>query len=172
MAEPNAGFVERLFAEHGRALHAYFLRRLRVKTDAPDLAQEVYLRLLRVGDVDAIRNPQHYLFTVASNLLKEHGVAQQHRRTTTVGVAAPMLDDLPSESPAVEGEVDADRRLARLREVLEELPPRWRNAVILQYRYGLTYAQIGEHLGVSPNMVKKYLAQALARCRRRMARWE
>jgi len=172
MAEPNAGFVERLFAEHGRALHAYFLRRLRVKTDAPDLAQEVYLRLLRVNDVDAIRNPQNYLFTVASNLLKEHGVAQQHRRTTTIGVGAAMLDDLPGESPAVEGEVDADRRLARLHEVLEELPPRWRNAVILQYRYGLTYAQIGEHLGVSSNMVKKYLAQALARCRRRMARWE
>jgi RNA polymerase sigma-70 factor (ECF subfamily) len=172
MAEPNAGFVERLFAEHGRALHAYFLRRLRVKTDAPDLAQEVYLRLLRVNDIDAIRDPQHYLFTVASNLLKEYGVAQHRRRQSTVGVDAATLAELPGDSPPVDGGLDTSNRLARLHDVLEELPPRWRNALILQYRYGLTYAQIGEHLGVSSNMVKKYLAQALARCRRRMARWE
>jgi RNA polymerase sigma-70 factor (ECF subfamily) len=172
MAEPNAGFVERLFAEHGRALHAYFLKRLRTKTDAPDLAQEVYLRLLRVNDVDAIRNPQHYLFTVASNLLKEYGAAQQHRRATSVAVDPVALADLPGDSLPLDAELDTDRRLSRLNDVLGELPPRWRHALILQYRYGLTYAQIGDHLGVSSNMVKKYLAQALARCRRRMARWE
>jgi DNA-directed RNA polymerase specialized sigma24 family protein len=72
MTEPRKGLVERLFAEHGRALQAFFYRRIRTKSDAPDLAQEVYVRMLRVSDIHAIRNPERYLYTVASNLVKEY----------------------------------------------------------------------------------------------------
>lgn len=49
--------VERLFAEHRGGLQAFFLRRIRSKSDAPDLAQKVYVRMLRVSDQEAIRNP-------------------------------------------------------------------------------------------------------------------
>jgi RNA polymerase sigma-70 factor (ECF subfamily) len=56
--------------------------------------------------------------------------------------------------------------------VLAQLSPKCRAAVVLQYRYGLSYEDIAERLDVSPHMVKKYLAQALAHCRRRMARSE
>ena len=37
MAEPRKGLVERLFAEHRRALQTFFYRRIRTKSDAPDL---------------------------------------------------------------------------------------------------------------------------------------
>ena len=62
MAEPRKGLVERLFAEHRRALQAFFYRRIRTKSDAPDLAQEVYVRMLRVNDIHAIRDPERYLY--------------------------------------------------------------------------------------------------------------
>jgi DNA-directed RNA polymerase specialized sigma24 family protein len=39
----------------------------------------------------------------------------------------------------------------------------------MQYRDGMTYVEIGEHLGVSANMVKKYLSKALSYCRQRLA---
>ena len=74
MADPEKGFMERLFAEHRRALQAYFYRRVRRKSDVADLTQEVYLRILRLGNSEAIRNPQVYLYTVASNLVKEHAI--------------------------------------------------------------------------------------------------
>src|SRR5246127_515330 len=77
MAGPTRGFVEKLFAEHGRALQAYFYRRIKTKSEAPDLAQEVYARMLRVSDTEAIRNPQLYLYTVASNLVKERAVLER-----------------------------------------------------------------------------------------------
>ena len=76
------------------------------------------------------------------------------------------------ELPRVEQDVDLAIRSRRLEEVLRQLSPKCRAAVLLQYRHGLTYDEIGERLGVSRNMVKKYLAQGLAHCRRRMARWE
>ena len=68
MTEPWKALVEGLFARHRTALQAFFFRRLRTKADAADLAQEVYLRILRVNDPDTIRNPQAYLFAVAGNL--------------------------------------------------------------------------------------------------------
>jgi len=46
-ADPKPSFVERLFAEHRAALQTFFQRRIRSKSDAPDLAQEVYVRMLR-----------------------------------------------------------------------------------------------------------------------------
>ena len=70
VAERKPSLVERLFADHRAALQAFFLRRIRSKADAADLAQEVYVRMLRISDQEAIRNPVHYLYTVANNLVK------------------------------------------------------------------------------------------------------
>ena len=46
--------------------------RLRNVHDVPDLAQEVFLRLLRVERHETIRNPEAYLFTVASHVIHQH----------------------------------------------------------------------------------------------------
>jgi DNA-directed RNA polymerase specialized sigma24 family protein len=82
VTDPKPYWVERLFAEHRGALQAFFRRRIRSKAEAPDLAQEVYLRMLRISDHEAIRNPVVYLYTVANNLLKEHAVLERRRANT------------------------------------------------------------------------------------------
>jgi RNA polymerase sigma-70 factor (ECF subfamily) len=168
MAESGKALVERLFAHRG-ALQAFFYRRLRTKSDAVDLVQEVYLRMLRVSDTDAIRNPEAYLFTVARNLLQENA-ALDRRQAKSVAVEEADATRALTEVPGFEAWVDASRRSARLNSVLEELSPKCFTAVILQYRHELSYQEIAERLEVSPRMVKKYLTQALSHCRRRMAR--
>jgi RNA polymerase sigma-70 factor (ECF subfamily) len=75
-----------------------------------------------------------------------------------------------AELPDVMGQVDTLQRINRLREVLQQLSPKCRAAVLLQYWHGMSREEIAVQLGVSTNMVKKYLSQALAHCRRRMAR--
>ena len=67
MAETKKKLVERLFTEQGGVLQSFLFRRVRRQPDAADLAQEVYLRMLRVPDIEAIRSPESYLFVVASN---------------------------------------------------------------------------------------------------------
>ncbi len=168
---PKKRFVEKLFAEHHGALQRYIYRRIRTKSDAPDLAQEVYVRMLRIGDSNAIRNPQLYLYTVASNLVKEHAVADR-RQASRLDLDETSVQQRLGELPALDNQLDATQAAERLRSVVERLPVKWRTAVILQYRYGLTYQEIADRLGVSSNMVKKYLARALGRCRRDMTRWE
>jgi RNA polymerase sigma-70 factor (ECF subfamily) len=160
--------LERLYAQQG-ALKAFFERRSRLRPDAAELAQEVYLRILRSAHPEQIRNPEAYLFTVAANLAREHALLQK-QRGQTVELDEEMAQVLPAEFQGFEGEADHERRLARLHEVLGQLPEKCQAAVILQYWHGLSYAEIGERLGISPSMVKKYLSQALLHCRRRMQR--
>jgi RNA polymerase sigma-70 factor (ECF subfamily) len=171
MADPKRWFVEKLFAEHGGALQRYIYRRIRTKSEAPDLSQEVYVRMLRVSDTEAIRNPQLYLYTVASNLIKEHAVREQRLAARPEPEEASVEERL-GDLPPLDSQAESSQIVEHLSAVLGQIPARWRTALILQYRYGLTYQQIGERLGVSPNMVKKYLAQGLSHCRRGMAPWE
>jgi len=169
MGETKKALVERLFAEHGGALRTFFYRRVHHRPDAAELAQEVYLRMLRIRDIDAIRNPEAYLYTVASNLAQEHrALAQRH--VTAIDIDDATGPELIAELPGVMGQVDTVQRVNRLREVLQQLSPKCRAAVVLQYWHGMSYEEIAVQLGVSTHMVKKYLSQALAHCRRRMAR--
>src|ERR1700685_2964209 len=98
-AEPKASLIERLFAEHRGALQTFFLRRIRAKADAADLAQEVYVRMLRIKDQQAILNPVHYLYTVANNLVKEHAVLDRRQASgIDIDEASPhaQLETLPA----------------------------------------------------------------------------
>ena len=169
VADPKASLVERLFADHRAALQTFFRRRIRSKADASDLSQEVYLRMLRIHDQEGIRNPVHYLYTVANNLVKEHAVLE-HRQASCIDIdGAPAAEQIET-LPAFDGDLDATQRIARLGVVLKQLRPKCRAAVVLRFTHELSYREIAVHLGVSPQMAKKYVAQGLGHCQRRMAR--
>ena len=165
---PKPSLVERLFAEHRGALKAFFRRRTRT-TDAADLSQEVYLRMLRIQDPEAIRDPVLYLFTVANNLVKEQGVLDR-RRAADLDIDAVGMQEYLGVLPNFEGELDAEQRSARLQAVLKQLGPKCQAAVILRFTQELSYREVASRLGVSPQMARKYVVQALDHCRRRMAR--
>jgi RNA polymerase sigma factor (sigma-70 family) len=169
MADTKKTLVERLFEEHGGSLRAFLGRRVRKHPDAAELAQEVYVRMLRVPDIGAIRNPEAYLYTVASNLAKEHG-RRERKSEAALDVDDPQVQELLCELPAFAWQVDTEQRIKMLRQVLPQLPAKCQAAVMLQYWHGQSYAQIAQRLGVSTSMVKKYLSHALVHCRRRMAR--
>ena len=167
--EPKPSSVERLFAEHRAALQTFFLRRIRSKADAPDLAQEVYVRMLRISDQAVIRNPVHYLYTVANNLVKEHAVLDR-RQASGIDIDEAAAHERLETLPEFDGDLDTTQRVARLGVVLRQLSPKCRAAVELRFTHGLSYRVVAMHLEVSPQMARKYVEQALGHCRRRMAR--
>jgi RNA polymerase sigma factor (sigma-70 family) len=167
MAVGTRFWVERLFREHGSALEAFLYRRTGSHADAIELAQEAYLRMLQIKDMDAIRNPKAYMFSVAANLATEHGV-RQGRARGTLDISDPVLEAELSHDPSFADQIDDADSTARVREVLAELPAKCRAAFYLQHGHGLSYEEIARHLGVSTHMVKKYLSQAMLHCRRRL----
>ena len=169
VAEKNPSLIERLFSEHRATLQSFFSRRIRRSADATDLVQEVYLRMLRISDKEAIRNPVLYLYTVANNLVKEHAVLD-YRQACGIDIDEAPHHEALETLPAFDSHLDITQRAERLKVVLAQLRPKCRAALVLRFTHELSYQAIGLHLGVSAQMAKKYTAQGLSHCRRRMAR--
>jgi RNA polymerase sigma factor (sigma-70 family) len=145
MADPTKKLMERLVV-HGAALQAFFYRRVNAKDDAADMVQEVYLRMLRVKDSDALRNPESYLFTVASNLVYERSV-QNRRRTTMRDYHRSEVESQPVALSMSEELFDTEARVTLLREVLTQLSPKCRATVLMKYQHGLNYEEIAQQVG-------------------------
>ncbi len=148
-----------------RAELARFLAfRIHDRTLIDDLAQEVFLRLLRRDAAQPIRNPRAYLFRVAAAVVADHG--RRRGRRPRLGPAAPERVQLADSQPGPFERCQWRQRMVRVQEIVAELPERCRRALILHRRDGWTYDEIALELGVSRSMVKKYLRKALALCRR------
>jgi RNA polymerase sigma factor (sigma-70 family) len=169
MPESKQVLVERIFGEHLSALRAVLFRRVRTEPQAADLAQEVYVRMLQIKDIGAIRDPEGYLFTVARNLAHQYAFLQR-RAQFTVDVEEPSVQVELAEVPTFGTQIDTAKRTKKLRDVLRKLPAKQRAAVEMAYWHGLSYEEIAQRLDVSTHMVKKYLSQTLVICRLRMAR--
>ena len=63
--EVKHSFVSAIALKYGDRLRRYLSQRLRNVADAPDLAQEVFLRLMRVEHHETISSPEAYLYTLS-----------------------------------------------------------------------------------------------------------
>ncbi len=168
-SETKHAFLTSVEQSHGQRLRRFVSARLRnAAADAPDLIQEVYLRLLRIDDHEAIRNPQAYLFTVASHVLHQHTLRQS--KTLDSVCLADVESQLPADvqtDPAAQ--VETEQAFEELGRSLQKLSPKAYATLILSRCEGLPLQQIGERLGVSRDQVKKYLARALIHVREGLA---
>ncbi len=158
-------WVRTVFGEYGRELHRYLTRRLRRAADADDLAQEVYLRLMRRNRSDAVLNPRAYVYRVAS-----HVIAEFHSRSDQtaehVSLDGSMLAQLEEVQGGQSSPDDMAERLSLQRQMdaaLGQLPPTHRAIFTLHKRDGYSHEEIAKKLDVSVFTVEKYLVQAKAR---------
>lgn len=166
-AEESKAFVSELVAKHGGRLCRFLAARLRNAADIGDLAQEVYLRLLRVEHHDHIRNPEAYLLTIAGHVLQQHALASA-ASVETVDVMDAVIDAGIAEESDPAASLHLERRLAALDRALSRLPPKARAVFVLQRRDGCTIDEIAGRLGISRSMVKKYLAKSILHCSRQL----
>ena len=172
MTNPDKNrFAAAIASQYGKRLRRFLTLRLRNPADAPDLAQEVFLRLLRVDRYDAIRSPEAYLFTVASHVIHQHTLRQN---------AAPAMIDIDetfaemelaaTDDPQRQSEIQ--QRVEALQALLHELPPMIAATLVLHRLEGFSIEEIGKKLGVARPTAKKYLARGLLYCRERQQREE
>lgn len=158
-AAPSAS-LSTLYRDHHGWLAGWLRRKLGNGHDAADLAHDTFLRILAARNAAAIEEPRKYLATIAKGL-----VVDRFRRQS---IEAAWLETLAArpEPLAISPETRALilETLLAIDRMLDELGPRAREIFLLAQFEGLTYAAIGERLGVSVTTVKKHLARALAHC--------
>jgi RNA polymerase sigma factor (sigma-70 family) len=157
-------FVSAIALRYGDKLRRFLSQRLRNVADAPDLAQEVFLRLMRVQHHETIRSPEAYLFTVASHVLHQHTLRQSLTpKSIDISDIFAELQLTSSDDPAARALVD--ERLQILQHSLNELPAKISTTLMLHRFAGLSIEEIGDQLGVSRPTAKLYLARALRHVR-------
>jgi RNA polymerase sigma factor (sigma-70 family) len=130
--------------------------------DLDDVAQEVFLRLLRYSDDAVVEYPQSYLFRIATNVVNEW----RERARNSLPHDDVWLSDLQIEPEAEpESSVEHDLVNIHVRRAVSRLPPRQRQVLLLHIREDLTYKQIAAKLKLTPRVVRRDIARAYAELR-------
>lgn len=130
--------------------------------DLDDVAQEVFLRLMRYSDDAVVEYPQSYLFRIATNVVNEW----RERARNSLPHDDVWLADLQIEPEAEpESAVEQDLADAFVRRAVSRLPPRQRQVLLLHIREDLTYKQIAVQLKLTPRVVRRDIARAYAELR-------
>jgi RNA polymerase sigma-70 factor (ECF subfamily) len=162
--QSRKSFVAALAAQYGNRLRRFLFTRARNSADVPDLAQEVFLRLMRVEEHEIIRSPEAYLFTVARHVAHQHTLHESNApKVVDITEVFPELQMSTSDDPLEQAEVSL--RVENLRRALDQLPPRLATTLLLHRFDGFSIEEIASQLGVARITAAKYLAQALLHCR-------
>lgn len=155
MAAGDADAFAILVGRHVGSVGAIARRMLGDDAEAEDVAQEVFLKLWRLGadltlDAHGVRP---WLRRVASNLAIDRLRA---RRRLDVTDDVPEVADAPRQMQGLDGNDVA----ARVDTALQGLPERQRLALMLFHFEGLSQLEVAASMGISDEAVESLLARA------------
>lgn len=157
---PSQQDVHALYVTHHGWLQGWLRGKLGNSTDAADLAHDTFVRVLAARNAALIQQPREYLATIARGLVTDRFRRQAIERAFLDTLAArPEPETISPETRAIILET-----LCAIDRMLDEMGTRTRQIFLLAQFEGLTYAQIGAHLGVSVTTVKNHLVRALTQC--------
>ncbi|WP_421525223.1 RNA polymerase sigma factor [Pseudomonas yamanorum] len=154
--------IARLFAEQKKALEAFVTRRTGSAQVAADLTQESFLRLARLDSGEKIDNLPAFLFTIASNLVRDH--QRQAIRRERLDAGEPS-EELPCSNPSADEQLAAYQQEQLMQDAILALPEATRQIFLLYHVDELSYREIGERLSITPRSVEYQLRRALIECR-------
>lgn len=144
-------------------LRKFLIGRGAAASDLDDVAQEVFLRLMRYQLTELIEHPQAYLYKMAANVAAEWAirgrqVRQHESEWLTVIPAEDRVEDLARH---VELQDEIER-------ALRTLTAQQREVMKLQFFEGLGRTQIAERLGTSERSVKRVLVKSYEKLRHQL----
>ena len=158
----SAGHAEfdALYRHHHGWLHGWLRLRLNNYADAADLAQDTFMRVLLARTAQTVRQPRHYLSTIARGL-----VIDLYRRRALEQAYREALARVPEQlHPSPEDQALLFEELLEIDRLLDGMGAKVKRTFLLAQLDGLTYAQIAERLGISVRTVNNHMAKAVEHC--------
>jgi RNA polymerase sigma-70 factor (ECF subfamily) len=158
LAEGHEQAFAELYDQFGRRMFRAAFTMLASRHDAEDVVQEVFMGLHRArSGLVRVNNLEGYVFAALRRAVGRR-VKQLHRwRRTDMGQS--------TANGWHEHSVLSAQRSADLEQALQSLPPEQREVIALKVDAGLTFAEIGVSLGISPNTAASRYRYALEKLR-------
>lgn len=155
---------ETVLAAHHSEIHRYLLRVTARASDADDLSQETFLRAWRAyRALDGDANVRAWLFTIATNLARNHFRSERRRRNAHAGVQAVRRE---SDGAGPDTEAVYKETRTQLDRVVAALPVKQRAAFVLRKVHDLDYEAIARSLDCTAETARAHVFQALRKVRR------
>jgi RNA polymerase sigma-70 factor, ECF subfamily len=161
---------ELLLQRYRTPLVNFLYRMVRVREEAEDLAQEVFLRVYRARQ-DYVPSAKFttWLFRIATNLALNSVRDNRHQRME-VSLDAPVTVDaedgdekaldVAEKNPNIEQHLIEEARKNMIRHAIDKLPAKQRAAVLLHKYQELDYGDIARILECSESALKSLLFRA------------
>lgn len=154
-----------LVDRHRDAVVNLTYRYLGNRTDAEDLAQEVFLKIYRARDrYEPAAKFTTWLYRVAANACLNEVRDRRRRPTHSAG----DLEDAAGGGASPVEEAERSELREQVRAALAELPERQRMALLLNKFHGLGYEEMADSLGMTVPAVKSLLVRARENVRLRI----
>src|SRR4051794_15344809 len=159
--------LQQLYQEHSSSLVRQLTRKTGCRELARELANETFLRLLRMapGFLGRIEQPEAFLRHVSTNLLRDWGRAKALRERSK-----PTLELDSNQQLDQVAALESRDTLRRLEHAMSTLKPRTREIFLAHRIDGFTYAEIAERTGLSVKGVEKQMSKAIAKIDRLLDR--
>jgi RNA polymerase sigma factor (sigma-70 family) len=153
--------VDRIYKKYHGLLMKFLRERLPNQEEAEDVAQEVYYRIVRREDLEALEYPKAFVMKIAKNLL----IDLARLRSKHFIEVNMQCEDLEAETEeqqyTPEAQLEGEELLKLTELALTELSPKCQAIFIMNRVDGITFRQIAKELNLSQSMVEKYMRQAL-----------
>ena len=147
--------AERLFQEHSGWVYGYCLRLLRSPEEAEDALQATYLNACRsLNDGVEPRVDSAWLLRIAQN------VCLTRLRSTGRRAKLERVQDVALLEETVAAPDRRADELIGLADALAVLPDHQRHAILLREWQGLSYAEVGDRLGLTQSAVETLICRA------------
>lgn len=163
------GFVASAYVKHADELLRYLSRRIHNEQDARELAQEVWTRLLRIGNTTGILEPLAYIYRTAANVITEFRMRHERDRVSYDSDATAHAAENPAHV-APDELADQINQQAQIERTLAAIPAVYREILLLRIGGESSYEEIGAKLGFSPKTTEQYFYRAIALVRTKWRR--
>jgi RNA polymerase sigma-70 factor (ECF subfamily) len=138
----------------------FFERRLRYSPDPDDLVQEVFVRLMRQGNMGAVQQLDGYVFQVAANVLRDHSRRWSVRAEEAHHAQIEDVDPEGGFSP--ERVLLGQEAMERLIAALQELPEKTQVIFALYHFESVPQVDVARRLKMSVSTIEKHMSRANA----------
>jgi RNA polymerase sigma-70 factor (family 1) len=146
----------RLFEQYHHRLGAFVYGITRSREQAEEIVLDVFLKIWMTREIlGEVNNFPSYLFLVARNASISALRKTIRERNFKASIENHLLQDTGPED-------QKEFYLSLIDNAIEDLPPQQKKVFLLSRSLGMTYAEIGEELGISPFTVRAHIQQAVA----------
>lgn len=160
-SDERARDVDALVRLWGSRLYAFCRRLAPSRTDADDLYQQTFLRVLDMsGRVEENHNPVGFLMAIAARIWRDEQAKRARRHRIAPVDRSPDRVEQAPDAGRTEQLVEEAMLRRQVQDSVQKLPDMLRMPVLLFYMGGLSVREVAEALHLPQGTVKTRLYQA------------